>query len=247
MNKSLRNIPSLLLVLLTGASLSAVADSYNVAPMTAGKVTVSPNDEFVNAPINLINYGTNPVKQITYTLYDFDTQESSEPQTIDFETPLDNTLQVMIPIKPGKSLGKSDVIFNNSMLSSTWKNTNRPLIMCARDEKVNTFDGESNFKYELDKTASFDISVKATYDGKDINVTSSVLPCLDTDEGTEYSVAYVLTADGLKNEKWGQANRVGEWNDQVFRNMTDSKATNLLYTDWNSIRLPSTAKACSMA
>lgn len=110
----------------------------------------------------------------------------------------------MIPIKPGKSLGKSDVIFNNSMLSSTWKNTNRPLIMCARDEKVNTFDGESNFKYELDKTASFDISVKATYDGKDINVTSSVLPCLDTDEGTEYSVAYVLTADGLKNEKWGQ-------------------------------------------
>lgn len=153
----------------------------------------------------------------------------------------------MIPIKPGKSLGKSDVIFNNSMLSSTWKNTNRPLIMCARDEKVNTFDGESNFKYELDKTASFDISVKATYDGKDINVTSSVLPCLDTDEGTEYSVAYVLTVDGLKNEKWGQANRVGEWNDQVFRNMTDSKATNLLYTDWNSIRLPSTAKACSMA
>lgn len=119
--------------------------------------------------------------------------------------------------------------------------------MCARDEKVNTFDGESNFKYELDKTASFDIRVKATYDGKDINVTSSVLPCLDTDEGTEYSVAYVLTADGLKNEKWGQANRVGEWNDQVFRNMTDSKATNLLYTDWNSIRLPSTAKACSMA
>lgn len=79
----------------------------------------------------------------------------------------------MIPIKPGKSLGKSDVIFNNSMLSSTWKNTNRPLIVCARDEKVNTFDGESNFKYELDKTASFDISVKATYDGKDINVTST--------------------------------------------------------------------------
>lgn len=69
MNKSLRNILSLLLVLLTGASLNAVADSYNVAPMTAGKVTVSPNDEFVNAPINLINYGTNPVKQITYTIY----------------------------------------------------------------------------------------------------------------------------------------------------------------------------------
>ena len=57
---NLRNILSLLLVLLTGASLNAVADSYNVAPMTAGKVTVSPNDEFVNAPINLINYGTNP-------------------------------------------------------------------------------------------------------------------------------------------------------------------------------------------
>ncbi len=112
MNKSLRNILSLLLVLLTGASLNAVADSYNVAPMTAGKVTVSPNDEFVNAPINLINYGTNPVKQITYTIYDFDTQESSEPQTIDFETPFGNTQQVMIPIKPGKSLGKSDVIFN---------------------------------------------------------------------------------------------------------------------------------------
>ena len=64
MKKNLLHILSLLLVMLTGASLNAVADSYNVAPMTAGKVTVSPNDEFVNAPINLINYGTNPVKQI---------------------------------------------------------------------------------------------------------------------------------------------------------------------------------------
>lgn len=101
MKKNLLHILSLLLVMLTGTTLTAKADSYKVAPMTAGKVTVSPNDEFVNAPINLVNYGTNPVKQITYTLYDFDTQESSEPQTIDFETPFDNTQQVLIPIKPG--------------------------------------------------------------------------------------------------------------------------------------------------
>lgn len=112
MKKNLLHFLSLLLVMLTGATLTAKADSYKVAPMTAGKVTVSPNDEFVNAPINITNYGTNPVKQITYTLYDFDTQESSEPQTIDFETPFDNTQQVLIPIKPGKTLGKSDVIFN---------------------------------------------------------------------------------------------------------------------------------------
>lgn len=68
MKKNLLHFLSLLLVMLTGATLTAKADSYKVAPMTAGKVTVSPNDEFVNAPINLVNYGTNPVKQITYTL-----------------------------------------------------------------------------------------------------------------------------------------------------------------------------------
>lgn len=73
MKKNLLHILSLLLVMLMGTTLTAKADSYKVAPMTAGKVTVSPNDEFVNAPINLVNYGTNPVKQITYTLYDFDT------------------------------------------------------------------------------------------------------------------------------------------------------------------------------
>lgn len=60
MKKNLLHILSLLLVMLTGATLTAKADSYKVAPMTAGKVTVSPNDEFVNAPINLVNYGTNP-------------------------------------------------------------------------------------------------------------------------------------------------------------------------------------------
>ena len=67
MKKNLLHILSLLLVMLMGTTLTAKADSYKVAPMTAGKVTVSPNDEFVNAPINLVNYGTNPVKQITYT------------------------------------------------------------------------------------------------------------------------------------------------------------------------------------
>lgn len=107
MKKNLLHILSLLIVMLTGATLTANAVSYNVAPMTAGKVTVSPNDEFVNAPINLINYGTNPVKQITYTLYDFETQESSEPQTIDFETPFDNRQQVLIPIKPGTNLARA--------------------------------------------------------------------------------------------------------------------------------------------
>mgnify|MGYP000378303800 CR=1 FL=1 len=74
MKKNLLHFLLLLLVMLTGTTLTAKADSYKVAPMTAGKVTVSPNDEFVNAPINITNYGTNPVKQITYTLYDFDTQ-----------------------------------------------------------------------------------------------------------------------------------------------------------------------------
>lgn len=42
MKKNLLHILSLLLVMLTGATLTAKADSYKVAPMTAGKVTVSP-------------------------------------------------------------------------------------------------------------------------------------------------------------------------------------------------------------
>lgn len=86
MTKRLLNFITLLFVMLTTVSLNVAADSYNVAPtQLQPKVTVSPSDEYVNVPIRLMNWGTNPVSQITYTLYDYETQETSEPINMDFE------------------------------------------------------------------------------------------------------------------------------------------------------------------
>lgn len=89
MTKRLLHFITLLFVMLTTASLNVAADTYSVAPsQLQPKVTVTPSDEYVNVPIRLTNWGTNPVSQITYTLFDPDTNETSEPINMDFETPL---------------------------------------------------------------------------------------------------------------------------------------------------------------
>lgn len=288
MTKRLLNFITLLFVMLTTMSLNVAAQTYSVAPsQLQPKVTVSPSDEYVNVPIRLMNWGTNPVSQITYTLYDYETQETSEPINMDFDTPFADMQDVEIPIKPGKSIGESDVMLNITLvdgqynsatipytiitrctvlqapkkrvvfedvtglwcqfcprgiaimeymerihpdnfigisihddamatnayteLMSKW--TGRPYITYNRYDKVNSYTGEGEYNMAMSQTASFDINVKANFDesGNNIIVSTDVLPCLPTDENDKYEVAYVLTADGLKNDKWIQNVAAGEW------------------------------------
>lgn len=288
MTKRLLHFITLLFVMLTTMSLNVAAQTYSVAPtQLQPKVTVSPSDEYVNVPIRLMNWGTNPVSQITYTLYDYESNETSEPINMDFETPFSSMLDVNIPIKPGKTIGESDVMLNITLvdgqynsatipytiitrstvlqapkkrvvfedvtglwcqycprgialmeylerihpddfigisihddamrtnayteLMSKW--TGRPYITFNRYDKVNTYTGEGEYNMAMNQTANFDINVKANFDesGNNIIVSTDVLPCLPTDENDKYEVAYVLTADGLKNDSWVQAVAAGEW------------------------------------
>lgn len=288
MTKRLLHFITLLFVMLTTMSLNVAAQTYSVAPtQLQPKVTVTPSDEYVNVPIRLMNWGTNPVSQITYTLYDYETQETSEPINMDFDTPFADMQDVEIPIKPGKTIGESDVMLNimlvdgqyNSAtipytiitrstvlqapkkrvvfedvtglwcqycprgialmeylerihpddfigisihddamrtnayteLMSKW--TGRPYITYNRYDKVNSYTGEGEYYMAMNQTASFDINVKANFDksGNNIIVSTDVLPCLPTAENDKYEVAYVLTADGLKNDSWVQNVAAGEW------------------------------------
>lgn len=289
MTKRLLHFITLLFVMLTTMSLNVAAQTYSVAPtQLQPKVTVTPSDEYVNVPIRLMNWGTNPVSQITYTLYDYESNETSEPINMDFETPFSSMLDVNIPIKPGKTIGESDVMLNITLvdgqynsatipytiitrstvlqapkkrvvfedvtglwcqycprgialmeymerihpdnfigisihddkqmvtnayteLMSKW--TGRPYITYNRYDKVNSYTGEGEYYMAMNQTASFDINVKANFDesGNNIIVSTDVLPCLPTAENDKYEVAYVLTADGLKNDKWVQNVAAGEW------------------------------------
>lgn len=96
-------------------------------------------------------------------------------------------------------------------LMSKW--TGRPYITFNRYEKVNSYTGEGEYNMAMNQTANFDINVKANFDesGNNIIVSTDVLPCLPTDENDKYEVAYVLTADGLKNDSWVQNVAAGEW------------------------------------
>ena len=288
MTRRLLYFVMLLFAMLTTASFEVSAQTYNVAPtQLQPKVTVTPTDEYVNVPIRLMNWGTNPVSQITYTLYDYETQETTEPINMDFDTPFADMQDVEIPIKPGKTIGESDVMLNithvdgqynsatipytiitrctvlqapkkrvvfedvtglwcqfcprgialmeymerihpddfigisihdDAMVTNAYtelmsKWTGRPYITYNRYDKVNSYTGEGEYNMAMSQTASFDINVKANFDesGNNIIVSTDVLPCLPTDENDKYEVAYVLTADGLKNDSWVQAVAAGEW------------------------------------
>lgn len=291
MTKRLLHFITLLFMMLTTMSLNVAAQTYSVAPtQLQPKVTVTPSDEYVNVPIRLMNWGTNPVSQITYTLYDYESNETSEPINMDFETPFSSMLDVNIPIKPGKSIGESDVMLNITLvdgqynsatipytiitrstvlqapkkrvvfedvtgtwcqycprgiaimeymerihpddfigisihddkqmvtdaytefITSEWQK-GRPYITFNRYEKVNSYTGEGEYNMGKNQTANFDINVKANFDesGNNIIVSTDVLPCLPTDENDKYEVAYVLTADGLKDDSWVQSVSPGAW------------------------------------
>lgn len=133
MTKRLLNFITLLFVMLTTVSLNVAAQTYSVAPsQLQPKVTVSPSDEYVNVPIRLMNWGTNPVSQITYTLYDYESNETSEPINMDFDTPFADMQDVEIPIKPGKTIGESDVMLNITHVDGQYNSATIPYTIITR-------------------------------------------------------------------------------------------------------------------
>lgn len=127
-------------------------------------------------------------------------------------------MEYMERIHPDDFIGISihdDAMRTNAyteFLTSEWKE-GRPYITFNRYEKVNSYTGEGEYNMAMNQTANFDINVKANFDesGNNIIVSTDVLPCLPTDENDKYEVAYVLTADGLKNDSWVQNVAAGEW------------------------------------
>lgn len=91
-----------------------------VAPMTAGNLFLKISDTQSTAPIKLTNYGDGEVTSITYTLYYMDSKQTEGPLTLSLAQPLNegNTCTVHIPIKPGTTLGKEDIIFNVTQVNN---------------------------------------------------------------------------------------------------------------------------------
>ena len=119
-------------------------------------------------------------------------------------------------IHPDDFIGISihdDAMVTNAYTELMSKWTGRPYITYNRYDKVNSYTGEGEYNMAMNQTANFDINVKANFDesGNNIIVSTDVLPCLPTDENDKYEVAYVLTADGLKNDSWVQNVAAGEW------------------------------------
>uniref|UniRef100_UPI004029E373 thioredoxin family protein n=1 Tax=Prevotella sp. TaxID=59823 RepID=UPI004029E373 len=125
-------------------------------------------------------------------------------------------MEYMERIHPDDFIGISihdDAMRTNAYTELMSKWTGRPYITFNRYEKVNSYTGEGEYNMAMNQTANFDINVKANFDesGNNIIVSTDVLPCLPTAENDKYEVAYVLTADGLKNDSWVQNVAAGEW------------------------------------
>ncbi len=99
-----------------------------------------------------------------------------------------------------------------SSMESKWA-SNKPSVWGNRKNKVNTIDGLSDWNELTSTPAVMNVNVKATWDETEnnINVTTEVIPCMEVADGTEYALAYVLTADSLYNDEWRQVNNYSEW------------------------------------
>ena len=97
-------------------------------------------------------------------------------------------------------------------MESTW-GSSKPSLWVNRKEKINEIVGEDQFEIEKSNTTTMRIDVSAKWDDdqNNISVATEVEPCIAVAEGTEYAVGYVLTADGLRNDSWGQVNNYSEW------------------------------------
>lgn len=110
---------------------------------------------------------------------------------------------VAIAIHKGDKLA-SATAYQNGMLTDYA--TSLPALWCARKSKIAGYDGTSMFENEKSEVTFMNIDVEACWDetGNNINVTTKVEPCMTPDAGNTYTIGYVLTASGLKNDKWLQ-------------------------------------------
>lgn len=110
---------------------------------------------------------------------------------------------VAIAIHKGDKLA-SATAYQNGMLTDYA--TSLPALWCARKSKIAGYDGTSMFENEKSEVTFMNIDVEAYWDetGNNINVTTKVEPCMTPDAGNTYTIGYVLTASGLKNDKWLQ-------------------------------------------
>ncbi len=110
---------------------------------------------------------------------------------------------VAIAIHKGDKLA-STTAYQNGMLTDYA--TSLPALWCARKSKIAGYDGTSMFENEKSEVTYMNIDVEACWDetGNNINVTTKVEPCMTPDAGNTYTIGYVLTASGLKNDKWLQ-------------------------------------------
>ena len=110
---------------------------------------------------------------------------------------------VAIAIHKGDKLA-SATAYQNGMLADYAPTL--PSLWCARKSKIAGYDGTSMFENEKSEVTYMNIDVEACWDetGNNINVTTKVEPCMTPDAGNTYAIGYVLTASGLKNDKWLQ-------------------------------------------
>lgn len=110
---------------------------------------------------------------------------------------------VAIAIHKGDKLA-SATAYQNGMLADYAPTL--PSLWCARKSKIAGYDGTSMFENEKSEVTYMNIDVEACWNktGNNINVTTKVEPCMTPDAGNTYAIGYVLTASGLKNDKWLQ-------------------------------------------
>ena len=95
-----------------------------------------------------------------------------------------------------------------------------PAVWIARDNKAAGYDVTTAYQSEKSKVTYMNIGVSARWDatGDAIDVTAEVEPCMTPEEGSSYSVGYVLTASGLTNPAWRQEASYAEYSSPSYAN-----------------------------
>lgn len=123
---------------------------------------------------------------------------------------------VAVSIHKGDKLATT-AAYQNGMLYDYA--TTLPSVWCARKGKIAGYDGSSMYESEKNNLTLMNIDVKATWDemGNNISVTTEVEPCANPEEGATYAVGYVLTASGLKDDKWLQQANYSDYMSDIYK------------------------------
>ncbi len=90
-----------------------------------------------------------------------------------------------------------------------------PSVWFDRDSKQTAVDSREAFENQCKAVAMMNVGVSARWDKQHQNilVESEVEPCMTSESGNKYAVAYVLTASGLQSDNYVQAYSVGDLDD----------------------------------